>query len=169
MIISLYLQTTWSKNDISLVHEISFIYLNFFLSLRPRKVGAMMRTIEVFNCMKRVEFQLQNVGICSNWYNRGCIYGFIDPVQLARLMAWCLTAPRHYLNKCGFLISDVLWHSPKSNQCTTTYFLKFHCSCFNVNVRVNVTEHLWWQVNLASSNCSVLSGSQANICMNGDL
>ena len=58
----------------------------------------MMRTIEVFNCMKRVEFQSQNVGICSNWYNRGCIYGFIDPVQLARVMAWCLTAPRHYLN-----------------------------------------------------------------------
>ena len=33
----------------------------------------MMRTIEVFNCMKRVEFQSQNVGICSNWYNRGCM------------------------------------------------------------------------------------------------
>ena len=118
VIISLYLQATWSKNDISLVHEISFIYLNF-LSLRPRKVGTnvtMMRTIEVFNCMKRVEFQSQNVGICSNWYNRGCIYGFIDTVQLARVMAWCLTAPRHYLNQCGFLISGVLCHSPESNQ-----------------------------------------------------
>ena len=31
VIISLYLQATWSKNDISLVHEISFIYLNFFI------------------------------------------------------------------------------------------------------------------------------------------
>ena len=27
----IYLQATWSKNDISLVHEISFIYLNFFI------------------------------------------------------------------------------------------------------------------------------------------
>ena len=31
VIISLYLQATWSKNDISLVHEISFIYLIFFI------------------------------------------------------------------------------------------------------------------------------------------
>ena len=66
----------WSKNDISLVHEINFIYLKFFSSLRPRKVGAMMRTIEVFNCMKHVEFQLKNVGICSHWYSRGCQYGY---------------------------------------------------------------------------------------------
>ena len=53
-----------------------FYLSEIFLSLRPRKVGVMMRTTEVFNCMKRVEFQLKNVGICSHWYNRGCQCGY---------------------------------------------------------------------------------------------
>ena len=35
MINSLYLQATWFKNDISLVHEISVIYLKYFLSGVP--------------------------------------------------------------------------------------------------------------------------------------
>ena len=39
VIISLYLQATWSKNDISLVHEISFIYLKFFYHLDWEKVA----------------------------------------------------------------------------------------------------------------------------------
>ena len=33
---------------------------------------------------------------------------------LTQVMAWCLTAPSHYLNQC-WLISKVLWHSPDSN------------------------------------------------------
>ena len=28
-------------------------------------------------------------------------------------MACCLMAPSHYLNQYGFLISEVLWHSPE--------------------------------------------------------
>ena len=32
---------------------------------------------------------------------------------LARVMACCLTAPRHYLNQCWLIISKVEWHSPK--------------------------------------------------------
>ena len=30
---------------------------------------------------------------------------------LAQVMAWCLTAPSHYLNQCWFIISKVQWHS----------------------------------------------------------
>ena len=30
---------------------------------------------------------------------------------LAQIMAWCLTAPSHYLNQCWLIISKVLWHS----------------------------------------------------------
>ena len=30
---------------------------------------------------------------------------------LAQVMAWCLTAPSHYLNQCWLLISEVLWHT----------------------------------------------------------
>ena len=34
---------------------------------------------------------------------------------LAQVMAWCLTAPSHYLNQCWLLIIEVLWHSSESN------------------------------------------------------
>ena len=30
---------------------------------------------------------------------------------LAQVMAWCLTAPSHYLNQCWLIISEVQWHS----------------------------------------------------------
>ena len=30
-------------------------------------------------------------------------------------MAWCLTAPRHYLNQCWLIINAFLWQSPESN------------------------------------------------------
>ena len=34
---------------------------------------------------------------------------------LAQVMACCLTAPSHYLNQCWLIISEVQWHSYKSN------------------------------------------------------
>ena len=34
---------------------------------------------------------------------------------LARVMAWCLMAPSHYLSQCWLIISGVLWHAPESN------------------------------------------------------
>ena len=34
---------------------------------------------------------------------------------LAKIIAWCLMAPSHYLNQCWLLISEVLWHSHKSS------------------------------------------------------
>ena len=30
---------------------------------------------------------------------------------LIQVMAWCLTAPNHYLNQCWLIINKVLWHS----------------------------------------------------------
>ena len=41
------------------------------------------------------------------WHRSGSI--------LAQVMACCLTTPSHYLNQCWFIISEVSWHSPKSN------------------------------------------------------
>ena len=32
---------------------------------------------------------------------------------LAKVMAWCLMAPSHYLNQCWLIISKVKWHSSK--------------------------------------------------------
>ena len=34
---------------------------------------------------------------------------------LAQVMACCLTAPSHYLNKCWLIITKVEWHSPEGN------------------------------------------------------
>ena len=34
---------------------------------------------------------------------------------LAQVMAWCLTAPSHYLNQCWLIISEVQWNSYKGN------------------------------------------------------
>ena len=48
-------------------------------------------------------------------------YGQVTPYddkssgsKLAQVMAWCLTAPSHYLGQC-WLISWVLWDSPTTN------------------------------------------------------
>ena len=40
---------------------------------------------------------------------------------LAQVMAWCLTAPSHYLNQFWLMIGEVLWHSPDSNLTKNTY------------------------------------------------
>ena len=34
---------------------------------------------------------------------------------LVQVMAYCLTAPSHYLNQFWLLINEVLWYSPESN------------------------------------------------------
>ena len=34
---------------------------------------------------------------------------------LVQVMAWCLTAPSHYLNQCWLIINEVLWQSPETN------------------------------------------------------
>ena len=34
---------------------------------------------------------------------------------LAQVMAWCLTAPSHYLNQSWLISNKDLWHSPKTN------------------------------------------------------
>ena len=38
-------------------------------------------------------------------------------------MAWCLTAPSHYMSQCWLLISAVLWHSLQSNFSLPSYYL----------------------------------------------
>ena len=45
---------------------------------------------------------------------------------LALVMACCLTAPSHQLNKYRFLISEVLWHSPESNVTSDCLDSKIH-------------------------------------------
>ena len=47
-------------------------------------------------------------------YSIAKLYGDRSRSTLAQVMTYCLTVPSHYLNQCWLLISEVLWHSPKS-------------------------------------------------------
>ena len=38
-------------------------------------------------------------------------------------MAWCLTAPSHYLNQCWLITKGALWHSPECNFARRTHEL----------------------------------------------
>ena len=44
---------------------------------------------------------------------------------LTQAMAWCLTAPSHYLKQCWLLISKVQWHSSEGN--LTKRYLRHQC------------------------------------------
>ena len=63
---------------------------------------------------------------------------------LAHVMACCLTAPSHYLNKCWLMISEVMWHSPDSN------FIE------------NIYLSLKWVRNLLIWDCSQIKGQWVN-------
>ena len=56
------------------------------------------------------------------------IWWYTSGPTLAKIMACCLWEPNHYLNQCWLLVSEVLWHSPKSNftvnDQATLYFSK---------------------------------------------
>ena len=45
--------------------------------------------------------QLTHCGLEISWHGSGS--------TLVQVMAWCLTAPSHYLNQCWFIISKVQW------------------------------------------------------------
>ena len=43
-----------------------------------------------------------------------------------QVMAWCLTAPSHYLNQCWLLISEVLWHSSENKSTARAQAIILH-------------------------------------------
>ena len=43
------------------------------------------------------------------------IWGHKSGSTLAQVMAWCLMAPNHYLNRCWLIFSKVQWHSSECN------------------------------------------------------
>ena len=77
-------------------------------------------------------------------------------------MAWCWSQPSHFLNQCWLLISDVLWHLPKSNfseypsHLVTESITQFLCSLFppsfsnywNVVCTFNTTCHCHSALNI---------------------
>ena len=49
-------------------------------------------------------------------------------------MAWCLTAPSHYLNQWWLVFKDVLWHSPKILSKLLPHLLKLILCILSVKI-----------------------------------
>ena len=60
-------------------------------------------------------YQKQNSVSLNSLWPSDVIWRQESRSTLAQVMACCLTAPSHYLNRCWLMISEVLWHSPNSN------------------------------------------------------
>ena len=69
-----------------------------------------------FNCCWNTYISSTHCGLLTS-------YGNTDLVQV---MAWCLTAPSHYLNQCWLLISGVLWNPSESNSIARAQAIILH-------------------------------------------
>ena len=73
--------------------KLSKLYLHHFNSLAPGKCGCN------FNSLWPID---------TTWRHK-------SGSTLAQVMACCLMAPSHYLNRCWLIISKVQWHPSESN------------------------------------------------------
>ena len=48
---------------------------------------------------------------CNSLWPGSTIWWHGTRSTLAQVMAWCLTAPSHYLNQCWLITGEVPWHS----------------------------------------------------------
>ena len=64
-------------------------------------------------------------------------------LTLAQVMAWCLTAPSHYLTQCWRIISEVLWHSPEDNSMEMLKISSLDISLENTDLRS--PRHQWFK------------------------
>ena len=65
---------------------------------------------------------------------------------LVHVMACCLAAPSHYLNKCWLLINEVLCHSPKSNYTASSHatnILYNECGTHNFKMTATSLRSQW--------------------------
>ena len=60
---------------------------------------------------------------------------------LARVLAWCLTAPSHYLSQCWLIINDILRHSPEAGPLMVTVLT----TIWLISNSVRLSDIIWWQ------------------------
>ena len=109
--------TLWnSTQNILLIHwKIRFLYnIGILRALRFKSSYAFLKRPPVL-----LDF------ICFYWhafiYSRlilwpsDAMWWHTSGSNLTQVMAYCLKAPRRYLNQCRLIIKGVLWHSPESN------------------------------------------------------
>ena len=58
---------------------------------------------------------------------------------LAQVLAWCLTAPSHYLNQCWLIISNVQWHSSEGNFTRGTPAI-IHQNCLQIHNSIQISQ-----------------------------
>ena len=63
----------------------------------------------------------------NSWWPSDTIWRHKSGSTLAQVMAYCLTTPRHYLNQCWLIISQVQWHSSGCNFTRDTSITS-HCN-----------------------------------------
>ena len=113
----------------------------------------------------------RNVWRCDSWLD---LYGCVKSLwprdaigshrsgsTLVQVMAWCLTAPSHYLVQCWFLLSEVLWHSPEINFLVSTQATILHNEFENLTFEVSATSLMgqWVNVQVVFSPVAPLRGS----------
>ena len=67
------------------------------------------------------------------------IWRHTSGLTLAQVMAWCLTAPSHYLNQCWLTIKDILWHSPKSYLTRSAHELNLQPMFKDHHIKITIT------------------------------
>ena len=73
---------------------------------------------------------------------------------LAKVMACCLAAPRHYLKQCGLTISTSQWHSMTS--CTAASIHLPHC----IHIHIQICIRIGMRIHMAHGLlCSVAFGN----------
>ena len=66
-----------------------------------------MRSVDCEN----LGFGFQHTFVNNSLWASDATWRQISGSTLAQVMAWCLTAPSHYLNQCWLIIIKVKWHS----------------------------------------------------------
>ena len=73
-------------------------------------------TTRWFLCYWRILFLCTLTPYWVNWlWTNDAIWRRRYVSALVQVMAWCLTAPRHYLKQCWNTLGEVLRYSPKSH------------------------------------------------------
>ena len=66
-------------------------------------------------CFNKQGSNMSNIIMVNSLWPSDTKWGNRSGSTLDQVMAWCLTAPSHYLNQCWLLIEVVLWNSSESN------------------------------------------------------
>ena len=67
--------------------------------------------------------------VCLTAWPSGAIWRHRYGSRMAQIMAFCLTAPSHYLKECWLIISNVLWHSSEVIIVRRSYSEKTYYIC----------------------------------------